>query len=162
MDVSAVERSSVAVGLVSMALTVAGCSQETHDASDGGPGAAACASADDFRIGMQKASSDAAITVALANATPAPPAMGANTWTIQVNDASGAPIEGADVEVSGWMPEHSHGLNTAVTVTELERGSYRLDPIRLIMPSLWQITISVTQSGGETASVMFAFCVATN
>jgi hypothetical protein len=147
---------------VSLALAVAGCSEETPGASDGGAGAPACASADDFQIGMQKTSSNGAITVALAYATPAPPAMGANTWTIQVNDTGGAPIERAAIEVTGWMPEHGHGLNAAVTVTELDQGSYRLDPIRLVMPSLWQITISVTPSGGETGSVMFAFCVPKN
>jgi hypothetical protein len=155
------------IGLVlAMLLVASACSSEDGHGADHqavtSPGSDCGGLADAYRSGISK-TSDGGITVAIATADPTPPKMGDNSWTIEISDASGAPIVGANVTLSGWMPEHGHGLNTIPVATELGAGRYRLEPINLFMPSVWEVTIEVTQPGAQTAeSVLFKICVPAN
>jgi hypothetical protein len=122
------------------------CGEETRD--------------DGYAAGMEKQGADGKLSVRLLEGDPAPPAKGENTWTIQVSDAGGAPVTGATLMVSSWMPDHGHPGAGTPLVTELGMdGRYEIAGIDLIMPGLWEVTILVTTAAGDSDSVMFAFCV---
>jgi hypothetical protein len=51
-------------------------------------------------------------------------------WLLTLKTAAGAPVENAAIEISGGMPEHSHGLPTSPQATEyLGGGRYRVDGV---------------------------------
>ena len=100
------------------------------------------------------------LTVALEEASPAPPVALENTWTIEITDAAGAPVTGASLEVTPIMCHGSscHGTPTEVLITELGGGRYRLSPVYLNMVGFWNTTIRVT-AGSVTDEVELGFCV---
>lgn len=115
--------------------------------------------ADTYAAGLEKASENGHFTVTLRTADPAPPAKGDNTWTIEIRDAGGTPVEGATLTVTPWMPDHGHGTSIDVQVAAgSDPGTYVLSSIDLRMPGLWEVTIEI-DAGGVTDSVVFAFCV---
>lgn len=144
------------------ALSALGC--------DGKPGAAAPTSEptqgecqgdyDDFEPGMSKLAEPAGVAIELLVAEPSPPVVrDDNTWTLKLNDAEGAPLLGAELLVSPYMPKHQHG-SAEVLVRELGEGEYRLSRIELIMPGVWEIPISVTPHDGESSETEFRLCIA--
>ncbi|MBT8099101.1 MAG: FixH family protein [Gammaproteobacteria bacterium] len=65
-------------------------------------------------------------------------------WILHLEDANGAPVDGAELSFAGGMPEHNHGLPTSPRVTEnAGGGNYRLQGIRFHMKGNWQIIISI-------------------
>ncbi len=69
-------------------------------------------------------------------------------WVLHIESEGGEPVTGADVEVTGGMPAHDHGLPTRPRVTtELEDGDYRLDGMRFHMAGDWELTITITVDG---------------
>lgn len=112
-----------------------------------------------FLAGMQKEGAGG-VLVALTSATPAPPGRDDNAWVIDVSK-TGAPLAGATVKVTPFMPDHRHGTSVAVVVTPdpTVPGRYQLSPINLWMPGLWEITIDVTPAGGVRDSVVYRFCI---
>jgi hypothetical protein len=107
---------------------------------------------------MSKATPDGALTVTIEAAEPAPPLTGPNSWTVLLSGETGEVITAADVTVTGWMPEHRHGLNAVPLTRELEGGRYEIQPIILYMPQLWELGVVVNRSGQRDA-VTFTFCV---
>ncbi|MBU2676037.1 MAG: FixH family protein [Gammaproteobacteria bacterium] len=78
-----------------------------------------------------------------------------HSWVLHVESVGGAPIENADIEVTGGMPEHDHGLPTQPRVTtELGNGDYRLDGVRFHMRGYWEITVTVTTEEGSSVVVI--------
>jgi hypothetical protein len=114
---------------------------------------------EEYLAGMQKVGA-AGVQVTLVSATPAPPGRDDNTWVIDVAEG-GAPLAGATVKVTPFMPDHRHGTSVAVVVTPDPQttGRFQLAPINLWMPGLWEITIEVTPAGGMRDSVVFRFCI---
>jgi hypothetical protein len=71
-----------------------------------------------------------------------------HAWVLHIEDARGNPVVGAQLEVSGGMPVHDHGLPTYPRVTEeLGEGDYRLDGMRFHMTGAWEITIIIFADG---------------
>jgi len=125
------------------------CAEETRD--------------DDFVVGLQKSGQNGAINFTLMTATPAPPLRGDNTWVVQLNSMSGgvvgAPITGAAMTVTPYMPDHGHPSGKTVLIEAMpEAGQYQLAPINFHMPSLWETTLDVTSPGGND-NVVFRFCI---
>jgi hypothetical protein len=50
-----------------------------------------------------------------------------------------APLSGARLYVSGWMPEHGHGMLRGPRATDNGDGSYRVRGMLLHMSGRWQI-----------------------
>lgn len=147
----------VALGCLSILATACGtddpgeeppvdCADETRD--------------DDFVIGLEKPGAQGALTFKLMGATPAPPVRGDNTWVIQISaTADGAPVSGAEVSASPFMPDHGHAAGKAVIVEPAtEAGQYEIAPLNFWMPGLWETTVEVT-SGATADTVVFKFCV---
>ena len=77
-----------------------------------------------------------------------------HAWTLHIEDADGNPVVGANLQVSGGMPAHDHGLPTYPRITaELGDGNYRLDGMRFHMSGAWEITINIS-ADGDTDSVV--------
>jgi len=134
--------------------------------SDSGPDAPVnCAEetrAEPFVVGVDKAAVGGKLDFKMVTATPAPPARYQNAWTILVssmnNNVVGAPITGAAIQVTPWMPDHQHGNGIPVTVAEGAGGMYTLDPLFLGMPGYWEITLDV-DANGTSDSVVYKICI---
>ena len=89
---------------------------------------------------------------------PAPASIDINRlhrWTLHLTDASGAPVSGAEFEVTGGMPEHNHGLPTQPIVTnEISAGTYRLEGMRFHMHGYWEIRIRVSAEPGNDSVLL--------
>jgi hypothetical protein len=78
---------------------------------------------------------------------------------VRLEDEAGTPIEGAVVEVLGWMPDHGHGSTVEAQVSAGEApGEVVLDPVNLYMPGIWDVTIAV-EAGDLVEEVVFTFCI---
>lgn len=117
--------------------------------------------ADTFTVGLDHHGSAGRLDFAMMSADPAPPARGNNTWLVQIDtmtDGSDtAPLTGATMTVTPYMPAHGHGTPVTVIVTEGSGGQYTLSPVNLWMPGVWQTTIDVTSP--VTDSAVFTFCL---
>ena len=77
-------------------------------------------------------------------------------WVLHIENESGELVTGANIEVTGGMPAHDHGLPTRPRVIEeLEDGNYRLDGMRFHMAGDWELTISIA-ADGKTDTVIVA------
>ncbi len=152
----------------SLALWLASCSaaNDTPGASstgaDAGGTVIGCANdprADTYGPGMSKVGSVKALTFVLVAASPAPPAINGNTWTLKVVDATGSPVPNATFPtIRTWMPDHGHGSPETPMATANGDGTYSVQPLDLFMNGLWQITFSA-QAGAVSYSATFSFCL---
>jgi len=151
--------------LLTLALGAAACGS----GGSGGPADAEvinCATEtrdDTFVVGLEKAGDAGMLDFKLISADPAPPARNDNTWVIQVNAMSsgvvGAPVDGASLSITPFMPDHQHGAGKSVLVTpEASPGQYKLAPINMWMPGLWETTIDAQSASGND-TVVFRFCI---
>lgn len=83
------------------------------------------------------------------------PLLTLHSWTIHVTDASGAPVDGAELTVVGGMPEHTHGFPTVPEVTPLGGGDYRVDGLKFHMPGKWSVIVRIARGANESDSVRF-------
>jgi hypothetical protein len=93
-------------------------------------------------------------------ATIAPPAQPLKprrmlSLQVSIRDAAGNPVDGAQIEVDGGMPQHGHGLPTQPRVTKnLGDGRYQIDGVRFNMGGWWELRLAVTAAAG-TDRVIF-------
>lgn len=141
-------------------LALAGCGNEAEPAAKPDEGEECTGDFDLFEPGMTQLAEPGEITVELTNAEPSPPVVRRdNVWWLKLTDAEGTPISGATLLASPYMPKHQHGA-AEVVVEDLGEGEYRLSPIELIMPGVWEILLSVTPAEGEASETSFRFCIA--
>ncbi len=77
-----------------------------------------------------------------------------HSWTLVVT-RDGKPVEGAEILVSGGMPEHDHGMPTRPRITaDLGGGRYRLDGMRFHMNGDWEIVLEIDASGSRDTVVI--------
>ncbi len=112
-----------------------------------------------YTAGLEVQGVEAALTVSLTEAVPAPPDVGDNVWTVQVLDATNAPVAGCEATVTSFMPDHGHGAAAAPTWSEDTAviGQYTVDGIDMFMPGFWELTIDL-DCDGTTDSVVYGFC----
>jgi hypothetical protein len=159
--------------LSSLVLGLGGCSSNGDAAGSGGAPATATNSAmatcmaqwptaTTFAANMTGVlGADAGgVTVTLETATPSPPIVGQNNWTLRVLDANGTPVTGATLEISQWMPAHMHpGPNFPKSV-DMGGGEYQLQPVDFSMDGFWQNHVEVKQSTmGIDETADFNFCL---
>lgn len=69
--------------------------------------------------------------------------------SVSIRDAAGNPVDGAQIEVDGGMPQHGHGLPTKPRVTRsLGDGRYEIDGLRFNMGGWWQLRLAVQSTAG--------------
>ena len=118
--------------------------------------------ADNFVIGFEKAGQLGKLSFKVMDMSPAPPTHDDNTWTIQINamaaGAVGAPVTGATMSVTPYMPDHGHPSAKSVTVEpQTSAGQYKLSPVNTWMPGLWETTINVNGVDGD--KVVLKVCI---
>jgi hypothetical protein len=78
-----------------------------------------------------------------------------HSWTLNVTDAAGTPVEGAVITVDGGMPIHDHGLPTQPRVTnEVAPGRYVLEGVRFHMPGSWELVVTIESGDVRDAVVI--------
>lgn len=86
---------------------------------------------------------------------PTPPRRGGNAIRVKLTDASRAPLSGAEVSVTFFMPAMSEmgmaAMRTAITLTEKTNGSYE-GSAQLDSGGTWQVTIVAKKSGQTVAT----------
>ena len=117
---------------------------------------------DVYTLGLEHLGVGGALDFKLMTATPSPPAFNDNTWVIQINTMAsgvvGAPAAGAQLIVTPFMPDHQHGTLKVNVEAMPDAGQYKLTPINMWMPGLWETTIDV-QAGAVHDSVVYKFCI---
>jgi hypothetical protein len=131
------------------------------------PVPSACANetrGDAYAPGLQKSGPELSVT--LLGSEPGPPAMGVNSWDIQVRDAAG--LGGGvrnDLAITAlpWMPDHNHGTSVKASVTPTGMdGRYMVTPLYLYMAGLWQITLTMQAPAATMDTAVFKFCIDDN
>ncbi|MEO8876875.1 MAG: FixH family protein [Polyangiaceae bacterium] len=145
-------------------LLAASCSSgsSSGDAADAAAPPALCATdsrAQTYASGLEEKGASGAFDIKLMSINPNPAFKGNNAWTIQVVDASGAPVTGATIKVNPYMPDHGHGSSiTPQIAAGRDPGTYDITLLNLFMPGIWTVTIVVTNAGITDQSV-FTFCI---
>ena len=76
-----------------------------------------------------------------------------HSWLLDIRTADGLPVEDAEIEVSGGMPAHDHGLPTRPRVTgQTSDGRYVLSGVRFHMRGAWEIEVVIRTA--STADVV--------
>lgn len=132
-------------------LFVAACGGTGSTGADATPapptGAAAFATTRQSETGLFRVSYEPDVQPAPLNAVHA--------WTLQVARADGQPVEGAQITVSGGMPQHRHGMPTQPEVAAgLGGGAYRVEGMKFQMPGWWAVTFEI-EAQGEKDTVTF-------
>jgi hypothetical protein len=150
--------SRVAIALLA---TLCACSSSTPGTEpQPGPCAKSTTPSDTYSAGIVKAGAGGKVRVKLVDALPAPPTRGNNKWSVQLLDPSDKPLATAKItQVKPFMPEHSHGTSTVPVIGAVDAsGSATIDKIDLVMPGVWEITITVDVQGASDPA-KFAFCI---
>lgn len=119
---------------------------------------------DTFVVGLEKPGIGGNLDFQLMSADPAPPARDDNTWTVQLNSMAagvvGAPIDGATLTATPFMPSHQHGspIRAEITPVAGQPGQYTISPVNMWMPGVWETTIKAT-SGDTTDTAVYRFCI---
>lgn len=65
----------------------------------------------------------------------------------------GVPHPGARISLTGWMPDHGHGMVREPIVTETDQGHYRVEGMLLHMRGRWDLTFEIL-SGDHRDTVL--------
>ncbi len=152
----------VAAGALSSLPACDGGETTASSSSSSSGGTSICADdprVEPYAVGLSAEAPDG-ITVTMMDASPAPPAKGNNAITIQIADKDGNPLSGVDVSFKAYMPDHGHSSSIIPDVTEQGGGKYKLSPINLFMPGVWELTFGVTAPGAPmTSNALFTLCI---
>ena len=98
--------------------------------------------------GLVSSNADGSIAVKIIHADHNPPAKDFNTWTIAVDDRSGAALADAQLTfVCAWMA-HGHGSNPR-TITKLGDGRFELGKQNLSMNGPWEVRFWIDPTGSS-------------
>lgn len=89
---------------------------------------------------------------------PSTPIVGDNAWQLRLV-GDGQPVEGAELHVVPFMPDHAHASTKAVGVSELSPGTYSLKPVYFQMPGYWQVQTDITTGTAQRGSVDLEVCI---
>jgi hypothetical protein len=79
-----------------------------------------------------------------------------HAWEVRLTTPSGAPVQHAQIDVDGGMPQHGHGLPTQPRVTrELGEGRYLVEGMKFSMPGWWELKLQVRSPDGQVDRVTF-------
>jgi hypothetical protein len=140
----------------------AGCSDDTAPPSPTNDAEVECTGdprADAYAANMEKLGEGGIFTFRLVSSDPAPPVKGTNAWTIDVLDTSGAPVDGMELDVTPYMPDHGHGTSIVPQITDMGAGEYSVTPLYLFMGGIWEVTIEASDGDASSDSAVFTFCI---
>jgi hypothetical protein len=156
----------VVLGLALSALGACSGSSSEPDGTAGDPeGTVSCEQ--DPRVdsyqGLARTGDLGVLTFRLAQAEPAPPAKGNNTFHLDITDAAGAPVAGA-LKIDLKMPDHGHGTSVKPKVSyDPATSEWTVDPLYLFMPGVWRIQLEAYAGAATTGAALdrtaLFFCI---
>jgi hypothetical protein len=151
------------VGLFSLLGAGACAKNMSDDGDDDTPVDCSTVTADTFVVGLEHPGTMGMLDFKLMSATPAPPARGDNTWVVEIDSMAsgvvGAPMDGASITVTPYMPAHGHGTGVVANVTATgTTGQYSLAPVNMFMTGVWVTTIAASV-GTVKDSAVYTFCM---
>ena len=75
------------------------------------------------------------------------------SWTLRLETASGAPVDGATVGVDGGMPQHGPGLPTKPRARRVGEGRYLVEGLKFNMGGWWVVKFRVASPAGSDSIV---------
>jgi hypothetical protein len=159
---SVARRLLASFGFVSFALPVAACGSSTSGGAGGSAPASLCDTdprAMKYAAGLSQKTVDGALKVSLTQATPAPPALNENAWTVTITDGSGNPVSDATITVKPWMPDMGHGSSVTPQVMPMSNGTYQITLLDLFMPGIWTNTFTISTPSTPATTAVFTFCI---
>ncbi len=145
---------------LALAALVAGCTASTKDGTGSNPGPCdnSTVKIDGYVAGITKTSDKSTFQVKIIDATPAPPASGANRWNVQLLDMQGKPLSSGGIgKLKTWMPDHGHGGNVTPEASTMDaQGKCAIDKLEFVMAGVWQAMIYSADGQDRT---VFAFCI---
>ena len=103
--------------------------------------------ANEFGLGP-RTSGAGLYTATLISAEPLRPRK-LQTVQVAIADASGQPIQDAQIAIEGGMPQHGHGLPTRPRMTKnMGNGVYEIEGVRFNMGGWWEFKLSVKTDSG--------------
>jgi hypothetical protein len=117
---------------------------------------------DTYVAGLEHKGANDVYDFKLMSAMPAPPMRNLNVWVIQISwEATGAPVTGAALVVTPFMPDHQHGSGAyKPQIQELSTpGQYQISDINTWMPGYWEVTINATTPDHVADTVVYKFCI---
>ena len=115
---------------------------------------------DEYVAGLEKIGLSNMLKATLDDASPAPPDVGNNVWTLTVVDnGNDTPLDGCTFDVTPWMPDHNHGTSPApIAAPAGGAGEYEVSQLNLFMGGLWEVTLEATCTG-MTDTLVYTFCL---
>ena len=142
-----------------VACIISGCTNEAAQVPDDELDCATVTDDDEFVIGLVKHGASTALDFTIMAGDPAPPIRGDNSWVVQVTTSAGVAVSDASIVVTPIMPLHGHGAGKSVVVETMpDAGQYRLAPVNLWMPGVWETTVQASSTSGAD-TVVFKFCI---
>ena len=128
-----------------LGLTLSACSGDSSDPVASGDPDDTVSCEQDPRVdayqNLAKEGDLGLLSFRLAQAEPAPPAKGNNSFHLDITDASGAPMAGT-LKVDLKMPDHGHGTSVKPNVSfDAATSEWTVDPLYLFMPGVWRIQL---------------------
>jgi hypothetical protein len=118
---------------------------------------------DMFAVGLNHTGMNAAYKFELKSALPATPdRQDRGTWVIAISwEATGAPVTGASLSVTPFMPDHQHGPGAYTPQIQAlaTPGQYQISDINTWMPGYWEVTIDAMTPDKIEDSAVFKVCV---
>ena len=120
---------------------------------------------DTYVANLKKAGELGKYTFTLVQATPAPPSLQVNEWTLTVTDATGASPDVSQLTVYPYMPLMGHPSTQTPQITVKGDGTFDAKDVDLFMPGLWTVTVSVNAPAGDAGppavldKAVYMFCV---
>ena len=81
--------------------------------------------------------------------TPEPPTPSGNVLTMILMDTAGAPLAGATIKATPWMPAMGHGSPKTPVVKDDGGGHYTISNLLFTMLGKWELRIDVTADAGQ-------------
>jgi hypothetical protein len=152
-----------ALAITMMALPLAACGTASGGGTGGSTSTGLCDTdprAMTYAAGLSQTVTGGIMKVSFVDATPAPPALNENEWTVQVTGENGDPVTGATITMKPFMPDMGHGSSVTPQVTPMgTAGMYQITLIDLFMPGIWTNTFTLTTPSEPVTTAVFTFCI---
>ncbi len=121
-----------------------------------------------IELGMQKLTEGGLYDVVLAEASPVPPLIGENSWTVDVTTSTGDPVlddsateDYSPVTIDVNMAEHNHDIRKSGVMTS--PGVFEFLSFPVTMTGYWEFTVIVEPEGSTDPNArqgaLFGVCV---
>jgi hypothetical protein len=139
-----------------------GCGSSSPEQQASAPDAASYGACSVSRLSLPliEAGKEGKLGAALVRAEPNPPAKHDNTWSLEVKDPSGAPLDDAElVFAETYMPVHDHAGVPEPSAEPAGPAAFRVR-VPFMMRGPWEVRLDLRSQRAGSDRVVFEVCVA--